>query len=217
MGAFQGTRLRARMAVFPASALPEGTRRRILEVALRLFASEGFHGTSIRDIARAVELQPSALYVHFPSKEHLLAELVRVAHEAHEAMLKESQRDVGDDPVEKLRALVRAHTIIHATYPHLAVIVNEEIRSLTTELAAPALDARKRSSDLLRRVIDEGIARGCFSPPDKVVTMAAISGMGVRIPYWYEAGEDLDIERLADIHVELSLRLLCPRERSGSH
>ena len=41
-------------AVLPPGVVPEGTRRRILEAALQLFASQGFHGVSVRDLARGL-------------------------------------------------------------------------------------------------------------------------------------------------------------------
>ena len=188
--------------------MPDGTRRRILEVALRLFASEGFHGTSVRDMAKALDLGPSALYSHFPSKDHVLAELARVGHEVHAAALRAALLDAGDDPVAQIRALVRAHTVVHATYSHLAVVVNEEIYALSTELAAPALAIRAQSAALLREVVERGVALGRFSLPDAAATTAALAAIGVRIPYWYEPSEALPVEALADVHVELSLRML---------
>jgi AcrR family transcriptional regulator len=209
-------RLRGGKATLPPNATPNGTRRRILEVALQLFASEGYHASSVRDIARVLELQPSALYGHFPSKEHLLAELARVGYDAHAQILKEAVSNAGEDPVNQLRALVRAHTIVHATYPHLAVIVHEEMRALTNDLAAPALALRAQSSAFLFQVIENGITKGCFSPPDRTATAAAIAAMGVRIPYWYDANAGFDLEALAEIHVELSLRMLGAPARSPS-
>jgi AcrR family transcriptional regulator len=200
--------MRARKASLPLSSVPDGTRRRILEVALQLFASEGFHGTSVRDMAKALDLQPSALYAHFPSKDHVLAELVRVGHEEHASALRAALLSAGDDPVEQICALVRAHTVVHATYPHLAVVVNEEIYALSTELAAPALAIRAEAMELLHQVVERGVAAGRFSLPDKAATASALSAIGVRIPYWYEPSEELSIDALADVHVELSLRML---------
>src|SRR5262249_33899325 len=138
---------------FLPPAVAEGTRRRILQVALQLFASEGFHGTSIRDIAKAVELQPSAIYAHFSSREHVLAALVLAGYEVLLDALTTAAAQAGADPVEKLGALVRAHTTLHATYPHLAVVVNDEIRSLPPDLAAPALALRAQASALLLDVL----------------------------------------------------------------
>jgi AcrR family transcriptional regulator len=208
MSSLRASRLRAGKAILPPSSVPDGTRRRILEVALQYFASEGFHGASVRDIARVLDLQPSALYAHFPSKEHVLSELVRVGHEVHAVTLRAALEDAGDDPVDQLCALVRTHTALHATYPHLAVVVNEEIYALTTALAAPALAIRAQSMALLRHVVEKGVATGRFSVPNMPATAAALSAIGVRIPYWYEPSEELPIDALADAHVELSLRML---------
>ncbi|RKG92921.1 TetR/AcrR family transcriptional regulator [Corallococcus terminator] len=202
------SRLRARKAVLPTSAVPDGTRRRILEAALQLFASRGFHGASIRDLATALELRPSALYAHFSSKEHVLAELVLMGHEAHHEGLRAALLGAGSEPIEQLRALVRAHTLLHANHPQLAVVVNEEIHSLPPELAAPALALREQSAALLHAVIERGRAQGVFSVPHAGVTAAAISTLGLRLPYWYEPTPALDVDMLADLHVELSLRML---------
>lgn len=209
-------RLRTEKARLPPEAMLEGTRRRILEVALQLFASEGYHATSIRDIAAVVELRPSALYAHFPSKEHVLAELARVGYEAHARILRETVNLAPDDPIAQFRALVRAHTIVHATYPHLAIIVHEEMRALTKELAAPALALRAQSSAFLLEIMEAGITKGYFSPPDRMGTAAAIAAMGVRIPYWFETTDQFDVEALADVHIELSLRMMGAKVPSKS-
>jgi len=52
----------------PAPLGEPTTRERILDEALDLFARQGFAGTSIRQIARAVGLRESSLYNHFPGK-----------------------------------------------------------------------------------------------------------------------------------------------------
>ena len=74
---------RAAKAKLPEGLSVDGTRLKILEAALRIFATKGFHGASIRDLAAVAELTPSVVYAHFPSKEHVLAELARAGHEAH--------------------------------------------------------------------------------------------------------------------------------------
>jgi AcrR family transcriptional regulator len=57
-------------------ASAEVTRARILDVALQLFAEQGYAGTSIRDIAERLGMTKSSLYYHFASKEDLLDALV---------------------------------------------------------------------------------------------------------------------------------------------
>ena len=55
------------------------TRDRLLEVALALFARQGYSATSVADIQQACGLSPGsgALYKHFPSKKALLQEAKR--------------------------------------------------------------------------------------------------------------------------------------------
>ncbi|MCK4676270.1 MAG: helix-turn-helix transcriptional regulator, partial [Gammaproteobacteria bacterium] len=46
-------------------------RESILSAAQGLFASKGFHGVSVDEIARAVNVSPAILYRHFDSKQTL--------------------------------------------------------------------------------------------------------------------------------------------------
>lgn len=197
-----------KQATLPPDLLPTGTAGRILVTALRLFARSGFHGTSVRELAKHCKLQPGALYVHFPSKEHILAELARLGHEVHLAAIRSELLAAGDDPAEQLRALVRAHARLHTTYPQLAVVVNEELYALPSSLSAPALALRKQSSALLLDVLARGVHAGRFVCENLLVTAAAIGAMGLRIPYWYEPGGGLDVAALAELHAELALRMV---------
>ena len=54
------------------SEKPLTTKEKILEAAIELFSNRGFHGVSIREIARAVGIKESSIYNHFSSKENIL-------------------------------------------------------------------------------------------------------------------------------------------------
>lgn len=53
-------------------AIRLATRQRLLDAAMRCFASRGFAGTSIRDIAQTAGVAMGLLYSHFDSKDTLL-------------------------------------------------------------------------------------------------------------------------------------------------
>ena len=57
-----------------ATRRPGSTRERLLDVALDLFAEEGFRGTTITEVERRAGLTPGtgSFYRHFASKEDLL-------------------------------------------------------------------------------------------------------------------------------------------------
>ncbi|MEH2116125.1 TetR/AcrR family transcriptional regulator [Nostoc sp.] len=64
------------MRIFNSSPPSEAqTRTRILEAAQRLFASQGFDGTTTRDLAQAAGVAEGTLFRHFPNKKAILVEV----------------------------------------------------------------------------------------------------------------------------------------------
>lgn len=186
----------------------EGPRRRILEAALTLFARRGFHGTSVRDLADVLEQQPSALYKHFPSKEHVLAALVQHGYAMHHQTLLDGLLTVGASPVDQLHILVEVNARSHAQWPLLAIVVHEELHALPEALLGPVVALRDASAALLLRILQRGSAEGCFDVVDLPTTAAAIGAMGVRIPLWFHPGLGLDIDTMAHRQALLALRMV---------
>lgn len=60
----------------PARLPAERRRRQLLRVALEVFAEQGFHATSMDDVALTAGVTKPVLYQHFPSKRALYAELL---------------------------------------------------------------------------------------------------------------------------------------------
>ncbi|MFI7298616.1 TetR/AcrR family transcriptional regulator [Streptomyces sp. NPDC050121] len=53
------------------------TRQRIQDVALELFAEQGYEKTSLREIAERLEVTKAALYYHFKTKEEIIVSIFR--------------------------------------------------------------------------------------------------------------------------------------------
>ena len=189
-------------------AVPSGSRRLILETALRLFAERGYSGTSIRDIAAACGLQGPTIYSHYPSKEHVLAELVRIAHEEHLRRVRAALLDSQPDPRDQIRAYVRAHVGFHTDFPMLAVVGNTELHMLSPELGQPIFEVRKQSEQTLMDIAQRGIDRGVFKVPHPWLAVAAIGGMGLRVAFWYAPEGAIAPALVADSYAEFALRIL---------
>ena len=54
------------------------TRLEIIQVASKKFLQEGYASTTARTVARELDMSPGNLTFHFPTKEHLLVELVEL-------------------------------------------------------------------------------------------------------------------------------------------
>jgi AcrR family transcriptional regulator len=80
----------------------------MLDAAAGLFCRQGYEGTSVRDIARAVEMLPGSLYCHFATKEDLLvAVYMRGVDQICSAVQSALQRRI--DPWDRLEAACVAH------------------------------------------------------------------------------------------------------------
>jgi AcrR family transcriptional regulator len=80
----------------------------LLDAAARLFSAQGFGGTSIRDIAGAVNMLPGSLYYHFAAKEELLAAVYAEGVRRISARVREAIADT-TDPWGRLEAACVAH------------------------------------------------------------------------------------------------------------
>ncbi len=199
----------------PSEAQRDGPAGRLLVAALALFARRGYHATSIRDIGDEVGLPAAVLYDHFPSKEHLLAELVRVGHVAHQRLLQRALIASPPGPVEQIKSLVRAHVWRHAEYAMLTAVATSELHALSPALAAPSLALREQSEALFRDVISRGVDEGVFDVVHAGFTVAAIGAMGPRVAGAYRSDRDLDPVEIAELHAELAVRMLRAQPRQG--
>lgn len=75
--------------------------------ALRIVETSGFEKLSLREVARRLGVSHQAPYRHFPSRDHILAEIVSRAYSAFASHL-EKRRQTGD-PDEDLCEMGRAY------------------------------------------------------------------------------------------------------------
>ena len=54
----------------------KNTKTQILDVSLKLFAENSFHGASIRDIAKEIGKRESSIYNHFKSKDEIFEQII---------------------------------------------------------------------------------------------------------------------------------------------
>ena len=73
------------------------TKEKILDAALTLFAENGYNGTSVEQIAKAVGIKAPSLYKHYKGKEDILNALIDSAEARYEEMFG-SERNIGKIP-----------------------------------------------------------------------------------------------------------------------
>jgi AcrR family transcriptional regulator len=71
-------------------------RNAIVEAATKVFADNGFHGTTTRELAKAAGVSEALLYKHFPSKESLFSAMLAAG--ANGALSNEFKRIIALEP-----------------------------------------------------------------------------------------------------------------------
>ncbi len=191
----------------------EVSRRRAIEdVASDLFRANGYAGTSVRDIARAMSLRGASLYAHVTSKEDVLWAIVDRAATTFEVAADRAEADAEarrpGDPVEAISALIRAHIEVLTDDVGEASVFVHEWRALGPGRRQAVLERRDRYEARFRHRIADGISLGVFALVDpaiaSTVLLTALNGLAT----WYDPGGRLGADRVADHLVDLGLRLL---------
>ncbi len=145
-------------------------RREVLEAALTLFAQHGYGATSMQEIAQAAEFGVGTLYRLFPAgKEELYLALKQRVVAAFEQELTFALRNL-TDPVQQLRAYLRASAQVYASHPReMAVYLGETIglsfdlaRGLPQDLA----DRYRACTAKARQALEAGMVQGVLRTQD---------------------------------------------------
>ena len=184
------------------------TREDILEAAAQVFRQKGYHGASMEDIAKAVNLQKPSLYHHVSSKQEILLALLNRALELLlERISAISSQDITAD--EKLKEMIRAYLRILAENTDLSAVLLFEHRSLERKQHARHVPNRDRFEALWRDVLEEGVAAKLFVCDDPALAARAILGILNWTITWYHPDGPLEIEEIADRYSNLLLNGLC--------
>jgi TetR/AcrR family transcriptional regulator, cholesterol catabolism regulator len=196
-------------------AIEAPSRRRAIEdVASALFHERGYPATSVRDIARALDIRGASLYAHVTSKEDVLWSIVdRAASTFEDAADRAAAGTASRSPADRLSALVRAHVEVIAADPELASVFVSEWRHLSADHRAAILARRDGYEARFRDVIVEGMATGDFGSTDPGLAatfiLTALNGLAT----WYRPEGRLTAQRIADHYADLAVRTLTEDHR----
>jgi TetR/AcrR family transcriptional regulator, cholesterol catabolism regulator len=189
-------------------------RREIDEVASELFHANGYAATSVRDIARALDIQAASMYAHVASKEDVLWSIVDGAATAFETAADSAAAEAETgDPVDRLAALVEAHVEVITSDPGRSSVFVTEWRHLSGGRRATIAARRDTYEQRFREAIAAGIAVGAFAVTDPAIAAAFVLTALNGIATWYRPDGRLGPDGISDRYVELVLRALSEDHR----
>jgi AcrR family transcriptional regulator len=153
----------------------ERTRARLLEVAVRRFAAEGFRRTSVAAVAEEAGVTPAAVYAYFPGKEGLFEAAVDADAAA---LISEASADIDDRELVSGEPRLLPALMESLERHHLArrVLAGQEPEVIHRLLAIPALlDLRKRLTDALVAGQAAGRVRPDVDPKDIAIGLETLT------------------------------------------
>lgn len=178
-----------------------------LQAALEAFLDVGYHGATMRDIARRAGLSVPGVYHHYASKQDMLATILNGSIDdlvwRFDAAIAEAE-----DTYRRFCYAVECLVLFHTRRRDWAFLGRSEQRSLARGAAALTRDKRVASEHSLVALIEEGRAAGIFRTLSAQVSGRAVIMMCVGTVYWFREDGPDSPEAIARQYVDLALRMV---------
>jgi AcrR family transcriptional regulator len=154
----------------------EERRRMISHAAVNLFIENGFNETPMHQIAKAVGLGKSTLYDYFPSKDDIV---LYVVHEHMTDLIQRAGSIIaqGGSAVGHLRRVMKMHLAFLLENKAFYLRLMFEAQRLKVESQQRIQVDRYAYQDLIKNLIEQGIAEGSFRPVEPAMAMKTLISM----------------------------------------
>jgi AcrR family transcriptional regulator len=171
-------------------------KREILTTSQRLFREKGYTSTSVRDIAKALNMEAASLYSHINTKEDILNITCFEMAEKFDLAINEVN-DIYFNAEEKLRMAIKFHVEILTSNMDAAVVFMRDWRNLSAEASAQFIKKRNAYEEGVRAIIQTGMDEGNFIDCDKQFAALTILSSVNWIVEWYQPEGRLSPEQIA--------------------
>lgn len=179
----------------------------VLAGAIRAFVATGYHGASMRSIARESGISVPGVYHHYASKQELLVRILDLTM-GDLIWRVEQARDEADDPIAGVSLVVEALALYHARRNDLAFIGASEMRSLEPENYRRIARQRNHVQAVLDEQIAAAITEGGLEVRHPHDAGKAIATMCTALAQWFRPEGPASPEQIAREYAEFAVRLL---------
>lgn len=187
------------------------TRDRIVTRAATLFAEWGFEGASVSAIAAAVGVSKPALYHHFADKDEIYAEIVATVLSGMVQNANAALAEI-EDPIEKLRAFMRAHANYFEKNRDAYIAAQLGFRGLRSpDKTTRATEYRDSYERLLRSILEEGRRSSALSIADVPTAGRLVLSALNWTARWYRPNGSQSAAEIADRYAAMLIDGFLPR------
>lgn len=185
----------------------------VLDAALQVFTNFGYHGTTVRMIAKEARMSVPGLYYHFTSKQELLIALLQ--HSSGELLARaHSALAEGGDDVRGRFCLLIENIVLYMTHRRQLAHLAREMQFLEAPHRKAHIARRDALEALVRDEVDAGKRQGVFRVRDVSETTRAVWVLCRSVADWYVPKGPKTPAQIAQSYVEFSLALVGDRRLS---
>ena len=189
------------------------TRERILEAAVNVFASKGYHDTKVDDIVAESKTSKGSFYFYFPSKQDIFLALVDTFADLLESRLQNRVQTVTSG-VARVDLALRVCLETFGQYRGLAKIALVQATGLGLAFEEKRRAVNDRFIAFIRKNLDEAVTEGGIPALDTEVAACAWMGaLNEIILRWVYTGQPDPVRALPAMRRLLLQSIGIPEER----
>lgn len=203
------------------------SRERIAFAAAALFYKNGYLGTSMKAIAKAVGISAPALYWHFPAKEEILFYFL---DKAYSDFLQQARMAADASPADALFDFAARHVRIQLSrlessgFPETVHAFGSALPHLSEDKRAKIRETGRAYLGICEQILRRGAAAGDFDVREPAPMSRIIVNMCDTVADWYRPGGRLSLDDVAELYGTAAVRMAggalpagaeAPRSRPG--
>jgi len=141
----------------------EEKRRLIADAAIKLFLQQGVQETSIRDIAKALDISTGSLYHYYKSKSEII-DMVAELSSQYVDMIREYYKSLGNMSLKDVLRKCILQTVRLAHQNRASILfLNRNYGILSPSRGAKLTESVRQSISFFENLLDEGVRSGEFT------------------------------------------------------
>ena len=191
--------------------------QQILEAAIKVFARQGFHQSTVAQIAKEAGVADGTIYLYFKNKDDIL---VQFFNYKTKQVFDSFRTEVGraDSSLDKLRYLIRRHLEEFQRNREMAIVYQVETHQNSRLAEAQIKEMSQMYRDLISEIVEQGQQEGKIRKDLYVglVKRFIIGAVDEVINTWLHSDGEYDLVSMADPLVELFIKGIGQRGNASS-
>jgi TetR/AcrR family transcriptional regulator, fatty acid metabolism regulator protein len=181
--------------------------QRILDAASKVFAEQGFHQSTVAQVAKEAGVADGTIYLYFKNKDDILVQFYE--YRTRQVFERFREAVTGAPTAEqKLRNLIRVHLESFQKDPHMAIVYQTETHQRGELGREQIKEMSKMYRDIISEVVELGqqegtMRRNLYMGLVKRLINGAVDEV---INAWIHTGQDYDLVSMADPLVDLFIK-----------